>query len=317
MKKNKFNNRLLLVGMVGVLFTACSEGDQPFDEIVAAEKRGSIARTIEVAESEIDFDIPSSSITGGGFSATVEVQDQENGNLLQSLDVYIGYNDKTSDKGDSSVGDTEVLVESFSLADGTLGPQGLPRFTYAATGTEMQSALGIPGEDIFGGDAFTIRFEIVRTDGEVYSAADNSGTLTGSYFSSPFEYEAALVCGPKPTQAGTWTVDMQDSFGDGWQSTTGDGGGPGIIITLSDGTVYELGLCTPYEDPGYDCTDGDSEGTATFEVPPGQTAAALIDFQGDFWGEISFQIFTPAGNLVADVGTGTAAGPIEIDYCAD
>ena len=317
MKKHKFINRLLLVGMVGVLFAACSEGDQVFDEIISAEKRGSIIRTVEVTQSEIEYDIPSESLIGGGFSATVEVQDQENGNLLQSLDVYIGYNDKTSDKGDSSVGDTEVLVESFSLADGTIGPVDLPRYTYSATAAELQAAVGIPGNEIFGGDAFTIRFEIVRTDGEVYSAADNSGTITGSYFSSPFEYEASLICGPKPTQAGTWTVDMQDSFGDGWQSTTGDGGGPGIIVTLSDGTVYELGLCTPYEDPGYACTDGDSEGTATFEVPAGQTAAALIDFQGDFWGEISFQIYTPAGSLVADIGTGTAAGPIEIDYCAD
>ncbi len=317
MKKHKFINRLLLVGMVGILFAACAEGDTVFDEIISVEKRGSILRTIEVTESEIDYDIPSLSLIGGGFSATVEVQDQENGNLLQSLDVYIGYNDKTSDKGPSTIGDTEVLAQSFSLADGIVGPNDLPRFTYTATATEMQAALGIAGDEIFGGDAFTIRFEIVRTDGEVYSAADNSGTITGSYFSSPFEYEASLVCGPKPTQAGTWTVDMQDSFGDGWQSTTGDGGGPGIIITLSDGTVYEIGLCTPYEDPGYACTDGVEEGTATFDVPAGQTAAALIDFQGDFWGEISFQIFTPEGNLVADIGTGTAAGPIEIDYCAD
>ncbi|MFT6935140.1 MAG: hypothetical protein ACJAUQ_001533 [Maribacter sp.] len=317
MKKHKFINRLLLVGMVGILFAACAEGDLIFDEIISVEKRGSTLRTIEVTQSEVEYDIPSESLIGGGFSATVEVQDQENGNLLQSLDVYIGYNDKTSDKGDSSVGDTEVLVESFSLADGTIGPVDLPRFTYAATAAELQSAVGILGDQIFGGDAFTIRFEIVRTDGEVYSAADNSGTITGSYFSSPFEYEASLVCGPKPTQAGTWTVDMQDAYGDGWQSTTGDGGGPAIIVTLSDGTVYEIGLCTPYEDSEFDCTAGDAEGTATFEVPPGQTANALIDFQGDFWGEISFQIFSPAGSLVADIGTGTAAGPIAIDYCAD
>ena len=82
MKKHKFINRLLLVGMVGVLFAACSEGDQVFDEIISAEKRGSILRTIEVTQSEVEYDIPSESIIGGGFSATVEVQDQENGNLL-------------------------------------------------------------------------------------------------------------------------------------------------------------------------------------------------------------------------------------------
>lgn len=317
MKKINFINKVFLAGMVGILFAACEDSDKVIDQIVEAETRGSILRTIEVTENTIDYDVPTSTLLSGGFSATVEVQDQENGNLLQSLDVYLGYSDNTSDKGSSTIGDTEVLVQSYSLSDGTIGPNGLPRFTYTATADEMQSALGLTGEEIFGGDAFTIRFEIVRTDGAVYSAADNSGTLTGSYFNSPFEYTSTLVCGPKPTQAGTWTVDMQDAFGDGWQPTTGDGGGPGIIITLSDGTVYEIGLCTPYEVEAFPCTPGDSEGTATFEVPAGQTAAATIDFQGDFWGEISFQIYTPAGNLVADVGTGTAAGLIEIDYCAD
>jgi len=317
MKKSNFINKFFLVGMVGLLFTACEDGDKIIDEITAAETRGSILRTIEVAESEVVYDIATSTLLSGGFEATVEVQDQENGNLLQSLDVYLGYSDNTSDLGNSTIGDNEILVESFTLSDGTISDVGLPRFTYSTTAAEMQSALGLTGENIFGGDAFTIRFEIVRTDGAVYSAADNSGTITGSYFSSPFEYNAVLVCGPKPAQAGTWTIEMQDAFGDGWQPTTGDGGGPGIIITLSDGTVYEIGLCTPYEDEAFDCTAGDSEGTATFEVPAGQTAASVIDFQGDFWGEISFQIFTPAGNQVADIGTGTAAGPIAIDYCAD
>ncbi|GGG55704.1 hypothetical protein GCM10011414_26960 [Croceivirga lutea] len=316
MKKINFINKVFLAGIV-VLFAACEDSDKTIDQIFDAETRGSTLRTIEITESEIEYDVVTSSLLSGGFSATVEVQDQENGDLLQSLDVYLGYSDNTSDKGNSTIGDAEVLVQSFSLSDGTIGEFGLPRFTYTTTAAEMQSALGLTGDEIFGGDAFTIRFEIVRTDGAVYSAADNSGTITGSYFSSPFEYSSVLVCAPKPTQAGTWTIDMQDSYGDGWQPTTADGGGPGIIITLSDGTVFEIGLCTPYEDPGYDCTDGTSEGTATFDVPAGQTAEASIEFQGDFWGEMSFQIYTPEGNLVASVGSGTAAGPVAIDYCAD
>jgi hypothetical protein len=171
--------------------------------------------------------------------------------------------------------------------------------------------------DAFGGDAFTIRFEIVGTDGATYSAADNSGTITGSYFSSPFAYSAVVVCPPKPPTAGIWTVEMQDSYGDGWQPTTADGGGPGLIITLSDGTVFEVGLCTPYENPGYDCTDGASAGTATFDVPAGLTDAAEFLFNGDFWGEMSFQLITPNGNTVADIPAGTSAGAIAIDFCKD
>lgn len=300
-----------------MLFIACEDSDKIIDQVVEAETRGSILRTVEVTENSIDYDVPTSTLVGGGFSATVEVQDQESGNLLSALEVYLGYSDNTSDRGNSTIGDDEILVRTFSPEEGTVGEFGLPRFTYTATAAEMQTALGLGPDDIFGGDAFTIRFEIVRTDGARYSAADNSGTLTGNFFSSPFEYTATLLCAPKPTQAGTWRVVMQDAFGDGWQPTTADGGGPGLIITLSDGTVFEIGLCTPYEDPGYNCTDSASEGEATFDVPAGQTAEASIEYQGDFWGEMSFQIFTPAGNQVANVGTATPAGLIEIDYCAD
>ena len=305
------------VATLGLFLASCEDGDKVFDEITAAETRGSVLRTVEVTENEIDYDVPTSTLTSGGFSATVEVQDQENGGLLAGLEVYIGYNDRTSDRGNSTIGDDEVLVKTFSPDEGVIGEFGLPRFTYTASAAEMQSALGLGPAEIFGGDAFTIRFEIVRTDGARYSAADNSGTLTGSFFSSPFEYTATLVCGPKPTQAGTWRVAMQDSYGDGWQPTTADGGGPGLIVTLSDGTVFEIGLCTPYEDPGYDCTSGDSEGETTFEVPAGQDAAASFAFQGDFWGEMSLQIFTPAGNEVGSVTSGSSAGEVAIDYCAD
>ena len=178
----------------------------------------------------------------------------------------------------------------------------------------MQNALGLGPDDMFGGDAFTIRFEIVRTDGARYSAADNSGTLTGSYFSSPFEYTSTLVCAPKPIQEGTWRVVMQDAFGDGWQPTTADGGGPGLIVTLGDGTTFEIGLCTPYEDPGYDCVDESSAGTDIITIPAGITSAEWI-FNGDFWGEMSFTITSPSGNVVATGSPGTSAGPIALNLC--
>ncbi len=317
MSKILFKNRLIIAGVISLLFAACEDSDQVIDQITDAEKRGAIVRTIEVTENEILYDVPTSTLLGGGFSATVEVQDQENGDLLSELNVYVGYSDNTSDRGNSTIGDAETLIQTFTLADAETGEFGLPRFTFTATAAELQTATGVTGAEIFGGDAFTIRFEIVQTDGSTYSAADNSGTLTGSFFSSPFEYTSTLVCLPKPTQAGTWTVNMEDSYGDGWQPTTADGGGPGLTVTLSDGTVFEIGLCTPYETPGYACTDGDSEGTATFTVPAGQTDAAVFQWNGDFWGEMSAEIITPAGNTVASVSSGTSAGPIAIDFCAD
>lgn len=309
--------KIISLIVLSITIISCSDSDKVFDQIVDAETRGSTLRTIEVTENEIQYDAPTGTLTGGGFTAMVEVQDQENGNLLSSLDVYIGYSDNTTELGNSTIGSDEVLAQSFTLADGTIGEFGLPRFSYSVTGTEMQSVLGLSGGEIAGGDNFTIRFEIVRTDGAVYSAADNSGTITGSYFSSPFEYASTLVCAPSAPIPGVWTVNMEDSYGDGWQPTTADGGGPGLTITLSDGTVFEIGLCTPYEAVAFDCTDGTSAGTATFTVPDGLTGPAVFRWNGDFWGEMSAEILSPGGNTVATVSSGTAATDLAIDFCVE
>ncbi|MEY8782053.1 hypothetical protein AB9K32_16585 [Allomuricauda sp. XS_ASV26] len=121
-------------------------------------------------------------------------------------------------------------------------------------------------------------------------------------------------CDMAPTP-GVWTINMEDSYGDGWQTTTANGG-PGITVTLSDGTVFEVGLCTPYEDNNYDCTNEGSSGSTTITIPEGIESAEW-NFPGDNWGEISFSIVAPNGNIVASGATGaTEAGPIEIDFCA-
>ena len=120
-------------------------------------------------------------------------------------------------------------------------------------------------------------------------------------------------CPSAPTP-GDWIVNMQDSYGDGWQTTTANGG-PGITVTLNTGEVFEVGLCTPYEANTYDCVAELSSGSATITIPDGTESAEWF-FPGDNWGEISFQIVAPSGNTVADYGAGSAAGPIEIDFCA-
>jgi len=310
--KNCFQHITILIAGAALLATSCDDGDAVIDQITAETERGAILRTVEVISNEIPIGSADSN-----FAVEAEIQDSENGDLTQSVEVYIGFRDNTVADGETDLDTEEVLIETLDTSTFEDGPFGLPRFSYQIALPEMVAALPISDTDVDGSDQFTIRFELVLTDGRRFSFEDNTNTITGSFFSSPFLYTATVVCPPKAPTAGTWTVDMQDAFGDGWQPTTADGGGPGLIITLSDGTVYEIGLCTPYEDPGYACTDGASSGTATFDVPDGLTEAAEFDFQGDFWGEMSFQIITPNGNIVADVPAGTDAGLIAIDFCKD
>lgn len=112
---------------------------------------------------------------------------------------------------------------------------------------------------------------------------------------------------------GIYTIEMFDSYGDGWQ-TTGGLGGDGMTIEI-DGVVTEFGMCTPYEPSPYTCTQGadDFSATTTVEIPDGAISVKWT-FPGDRYGEISFNILDPNGVTIYSVATGGGvAGELVFD----
>ena len=83
---------------------------------------------------------------------------------------------------------------------------------------DAAAAMGLTanGTDYVPGDVFVIGLEVELTDGRTYDWTSAAGIITGGFFSSPFKYNALLTCSPMD---GDYVVDMQDSYGDGWQST--------------------------------------------------------------------------------------------------
>lgn len=291
----KFINKLLVTLGAGMLiaFTGCEDGDKVFDQIVDAEQRGAILRTISIIEAEALYDVANQVISGGGFSIIVEEQDQEGGDLLSSLEVFVGFRDNTAGGTDNDR--DEILVETIPAADFTRGEFGLPRTEYAITAAAMQQALGLSGDQIFGGDQFTIRFELVLTDGRRFSAADNTGTLTQSFFRSPFLYTTNVVCAPSVPTAGDWIFDLQDSYGDGWN-------GASLTVTI-DGTATEVLL-----DDGFDTQ-------VIVNVPAGTQVISIVYNSGAWDSEVTFQVTSANGNTVLDLGPDPPAGEELLDYC--
>lgn len=149
-------------------------------------------------------------------------------------------------------------------------------------------------------------------DGDEYTLTVATGVTDtcGNAMAGPANIRLATNCA---LVTGDYAVDLHDSYGDGWQTTT-SGGGPGITATLDDGTVFEFGLCTPYQASGFACIDEDHNGSTTVSIPPTATSVDWY-FPGDFWGEISFEIYLPGGGLAASATAGTPAGPIAVNYC--
>ncbi len=187
------------IGLIGVialsLLFGCAEGDTVFDQIVDNETRGAVLRTVELLNNEIAFNLEDGTIADDTFFGVVlEAQDQQNGDLLEFVEVYIGYRDNTG--GENTV--PEALAETIPASEWSTGEFGLPRYEYQISGADLLAFTGLSGSDLEGGDQFSIRFEIVLTTGQRFSFDDNTGTLTGSFFSSPFLYTPSVVCAVDP-----------------------------------------------------------------------------------------------------------------------
>lgn len=121
-----------------------------------------------------------------------------------------------------------------------------------------------------------------------------------------------------PIPAGDYVIDMDDSWGDGWQTDDPNGGSgmTATIVTASGTTVVEFGMCSDYTTSTFlSGTDCNSTSTAIVSVPAGATDL-IWNFPGDWYGEISYTITAPGGQVLSSVTTGGGtAGVIPVSYC--
>jgi hypothetical protein len=315
--KNIF--KIFLATLLVFSFNSCEDSDTVVEQVVDGTLAGAVLRTIS---DDSNSNVLNSSAPESFWSQVIEEQDEENGALLESVDVFVSIKDLSPDNGSTVAND--FLVKTIPAADFTTGPVGLPRATARATFAEASTAMGLNSDQYAPGDLYVFEVRLNLTDGRTYGAADAAGIITGGYWASPYKYNAALVCSPIP---GDYTIDMHDSYGDGWQ-TNGGNGGDGIQVTLTDAdgneTIVEFGMCTPYGDGSFldsaDCsgvaaTSGFTDASAIVTVPAG-TATAIWNNPGDQYGEISFEVYAPNGDLLLAVGLGEGSpGLLPVTNC--
>jgi len=310
--------KIFLATILVFSFNSCEDSNTVVDQVVAETEAGAILRTIA---DDSNSNVLNSSDPASFWSQVVEEQDNEGGALLESVSIYVSIRDLSPDNGFTDL--TKSLVKTIPAADFTSGPVDLPRATMSATFAEATAAMGLSATEFAPGDLYVFDLELNLTDGRTYGSADAAGIITGGYWASPYKYNAALVCSPEP---GDYFVDMHDSYGDGWQ-TNGGNGGDGITVTLTanDGSVsvIEFGMCTPYGDGSFldtgACTGPASTSfydASTVVTVPAGTATAIWNNPGDQYGEISFEVYAPNGDLLLAVGLGEGSpGLLPVTNC--
>jgi len=181
----KISKFILSFALVAAVLSGCDDGDALVDQIVDDTTRGAILRTRANTGS---FDIFRTDDT---FSLTIEEQDQENGDLLDRVEIALSFTDNNDGNGDDSV--ASVLFRTLEKGDFSLSERGLPEATTSFTLAEALAGLGLTLPQVLPGDAITANLTLFLTDGRTFSRADASGNVTGgSFFASPYRYTLTL-----------------------------------------------------------------------------------------------------------------------------
>jgi hypothetical protein len=191
---------------------------------------------------------------------TFEPHDPEMGALTQNVEMFLSFN-----------GGSETLYQTIDRSSMTDGPVGLPRFDVSLSLTQALGAMGV--SSFSGNDVVTVRFQLNLTNGKSYSRSSVTGSMTGSYFRSPFQYPLIIGCrfdaNNTGSVAGIYTINGQDSYGDGWNGAT-------IEYTID-------GVTTSWTVEGTD-------GSTSFTVPSSASTLGIAFTSGDWDSEITYQV---------------------------
>jgi hypothetical protein len=243
--------KLYRVLIITLAFTAIAvscrdaEPNIPFNVF----NHGAYARTVSVASGAFNF----FDLANSAFTATIQIVDERDGDLLQSVDVYVRHR-----RGQTL--SAEALLKSLPASaftktpaapqPGTATPTGrtdgkpdraYPQTTFSVTGTEASGAAGPALAAVQAGDAYEIRLVLNLTDGRSFTNTNASSDIQGGpFYASPFFYRAGVVC---PSSLGG-TVNYVST------NTVGGGGAPGTGVPVACGGSGTVNITPVAGTPG-------------------------------------------------------------------
>ena len=161
--KNILFRLFLLSGLV--LFTRCEDPDNAIYTVLEDYTNGAVLRTKSDPRNSFQFN---RSEPDQAFFVKIEQQDEENGDLLERVDVYVTLNGSSY---------AEARAASFERSAFTQNDNGLNEIEISLTLTQAIAAIGAASSDYSGGDSITVRLELVLTDGRTFSSGDATGSL--------------------------------------------------------------------------------------------------------------------------------------------
>jgi hypothetical protein len=277
-----------------ILMPGCIPSDEAEPIPITNITYGALVRTVQVVSgtyNRLDF-------TNSAFTVIVEVDDEQGGDLLESIDVYVKRRRGTAVTNEVLV--RNIPKSAFTKEKSPKTLVDLPRTTISVTGPEVLSRLNLTAAQMNGGDFIEFRLVLKQTNGRQFTDKNVNGDVSGgAFFSSPYFYRATVVC--PSNLAGTFNYSTTNVV-------TGPGGSAAACGPARTGTVT---LAAVAGTPGSYTISDASFGVfacAYGDTPPGGTlrlndACGKLSFSGtDKYGDAYTLTFVSNNgtNLVFD-----------------
>ena len=182
MKNYLLKIAIVIIGIISINSCTTKE-DTTVNKVFKNVSNGAILRTVSENQKTFNFFDTSSK-----WSVTLEEQDATNGQIFREVRVYIKHTKGT-------VTSTEKLIRTLpSSLFKVAGNRNLPQYTLDIPLSEALSTLALTAGNYTPSDKFTIRLELVLTDGRVFSDFNTSTPVTNGYFNSSFNYSVQFFC---------------------------------------------------------------------------------------------------------------------------
>ena len=185
----------IFLGFAVFMVIASCSTDDALNDVLDNTEFGIAMRSIQETNG---FDLSDLTST---YSNQFEIDAVDGGFEPQSIRVLVGFTDDDETEDDAAnTADPTVFATSFDVASFTettdLTTHNLPVGTFTVTLNEVLTHLGLTAADYDRGDAIEFEFEMVATDGTVFTST-NVGTNVAasgrfSFYNSPYAYTAVI-----------------------------------------------------------------------------------------------------------------------------
>ncbi len=283
--------KLILIVTLGFVFTISCEPEELLPSGVLGNnvKPGIVVRTLSLTGNTFDF----FNVEAGRLNVEFEIQAPDN-LVVNEVRIFADFQDNTffvsqfNSNGTTAV--DETLLQTIPASSLTAGRFGFPTGSFSFTYQDLLNATGIQNtlDEIFTSDQFVVRVEVSTEDGQIFTnIGGNSPSLEDAFFASPYRYFATITC--PLVVSGEFTIDFEDTFGDGWNGAA--------IVVINDG-----------EESRFTLEDG-SEGSVTFTIPEGVQNQTFSFAGGSFDEEVGYVITRVADGRVIASFSPSSDGP--------